>query len=137
MERRPVRVLRFTFTQVQAARRMKRSQALKETGLNPRASVEATMWSMQAPLPRGRVPYRGQVRVTMYAIATAMMVNVRRIASTAFEDPKNKGNRASSRPYGAVRASRRLPSACRTILERFGLSAHKTRRSPCADPGTA
>lgn len=81
MKRRPLRVLRVTYRQVQAARRVKRSEALKQTGRNPRASVEATVWSVIAPFPRSRVPYRGQVRVAMYVIASTAMVNVRRLTA--------------------------------------------------------
>jgi hypothetical protein len=79
-KRRPERVLRINQRQLRRARRVRRSVAMQASGRNPRAAVEATVWSVKAPFRRGRVPYRGQARVTMYTIASAAMVNVRRIA---------------------------------------------------------
>lgn len=80
-KRRPERVLWFTDQQVHAARRVRRSRVLRQSGRNPRAAVEATVWSVTAPFPRGHVPHRRHARVTMYTIASAAMVNVRRIAA--------------------------------------------------------
>jgi hypothetical protein len=80
-KRHPVRVLRFTKQQALAARRRRLSKAMQCSGRNPRAAVEATIWSLKAPLPRGRVPHRGKARVTMYTVAAAAMVNIRRITA--------------------------------------------------------
>jgi hypothetical protein len=87
LKRRPQRVLRFIERDVQAARRVRRSRDMRATKKNPRAAVEATIWSMKAPLPRGRIPYRGHARVTMYGIAAALMVNVRRLAGVGLDRP--------------------------------------------------
>lgn len=116
MKRRPVRVLRVTTRQVQAARRMNRSQTQKESGRNPRAAVEATVWSVKAPLPRGRVPYRSRARVTMYTVASAAMVNVRRLAALARQQAAKPEAGAGSRQIHATSAPTRAPEALERIL---------------------
>jgi hypothetical protein len=108
MKRRPLRVMRFTDTQVLAARRVKRSQTLIESGRDPRASVEATVWSVEARFPRGRVPYRGQTRVAMYTIAATAMVNVRRLTALARKRAANAAGDPSSCPFQAISVGQRL-----------------------------
>ncbi len=92
IKRRRQRVLRINQRQLLRARRIRRSAAMRASGSNRRAAVEATVWSVKAPFPRGRVPYRGQARVTMYTIASAAMVNVRRIAAVARVDGLGGGS---------------------------------------------
>jgi hypothetical protein len=46
---------------------------------NPRAAVEATVRSVKQPLQRGQLRVRGLFRVACQMIASALMVNVRRI----------------------------------------------------------
>ena len=128
MKRRPVRVLRFTSRQVQAARRVKRSRALIQSGCNPRSAVEATVWSVKAPFPRCRVPYRGQARVTIYTIASSAMVNVRRLAAIATSGQTRTGDGPSSRQNRAIDASKRLLEACIANLRRFTSSDVDCRR---------
>ena len=127
-KRRPVRVLRFTRRQVQAAQRVKRSQELQASDTNPRAAVEATVWSVKAPLPRGRVPCRGHARVTMYTFASAAMVNVRRLAAIATSGQTRTGDGPSSRQNRAIDASKRLLEACIANLRRFTSSDVDCRR---------
>jgi hypothetical protein len=128
MKRRPVRVLQFTFRQVQAARRMKCNQALKESATNPRAAVEATVWSVTAPFPRGRVPYLGQARVTIYTIASTAMVNVRRLAACARERAADAAGGFPSRPFHASEAAKRVLAALQRILAPFQpLTAYRIR----------
>jgi hypothetical protein len=101
LKRRSERVLRLTERQVHAARRVRRSRDLHGTGKNPRAAVEATVWSVKARLPLGRTPYRGRARVAMYMIASAAMVNVRRLAAAARA-------RSTDAPEKVASACRRL-----------------------------
>jgi hypothetical protein len=128
MKRRPVRVLRFTARQVQAARRVKRSRTQRESGSNPRSAVEATVWSATARFPRCRVPYRGQARVTMYTIASSAMVNVRRLAAMARQRAAGRAGEAPSRPFHATGAATRVLAALQRALERSApFSARQTR----------
>ena len=116
--RRPERVLRFTADQVLAALRARRSKELKKSDGNPRASVEATVWSVKARFPRGRVPYRGRARVAMYAIGSAAMVNVRRITALARRSASNDPGDAPAPLCGvnAFVATRRLLAALQRMI---------------------
>ena len=72
-------LLSFTLKQVKAAQRRKDFLAHKDTGQNLRAAVEATVRSVKHPFPAGKLPVRGQFRMTSMVIASAIYVNVRRI----------------------------------------------------------
>ena len=128
MKRRPVRVLRFTSRQVQAARRVKRSRAQRQSGRNPCSAVEATVWSVKARFPRCRVPYRGQARVTIYTIASSAMVNVRRLAALAQQRAADRAGDAPSGPFHAPGGATRLLAALQRVLARSApLMARQTR----------
>jgi hypothetical protein len=71
--------LSFTQQEVNWARRRKRHQAFKQEKGNLRAAVEATVRSVKHPFPAGKLPVRGLFRVTCLVIASAAMVNMRRI----------------------------------------------------------
>jgi len=71
--------LSFTQEEVFRAKRRQRHRALCAEPGNPRAAVEATVRSVKHPFPHGKVPVRGLFRVTCMVIASAAMVNVRRI----------------------------------------------------------
>ena len=66
---------------------MQRSEALSivrefvknENLVNHMLAVEATMRSVKHPFRNGKVPVRGNPRVSMVIIASAAMVNLRRI----------------------------------------------------------
>jgi hypothetical protein len=77
--RRPKRALRFSKQQVHVARRRQRSAQAKASGQNLRSAVEATVRSVKHPFRNGKVPVRGQPRVSMLLIGSAAMCNVRRI----------------------------------------------------------
>ncbi|MFQ5492133.1 MAG: transposase [Phycisphaerae bacterium] len=79
LKRKPIRVLRITQQQVDAARRVHRSQELQRSRKNPRTAVEAAVWSIVSCFPHDKVPVRGHPRVATYVIATAVMANVRRL----------------------------------------------------------
>ncbi len=72
-------LLSFTLKQVKAAQRRKDFLEHKDTGQNLRAAVEATVRSVKHPFPAGKLPVRGQFRMTSMMIASAIHVNVRRI----------------------------------------------------------
>jgi hypothetical protein len=71
--------LNFTQQEVNWARRRKRHQAFKLEKGNPRAAVEATIRSLKHPFPNGKLPVRGLFRITCVLIASAAMINLRRI----------------------------------------------------------
>jgi hypothetical protein len=133
-KRQPVRALRFTATQVLAARRVRRSEALHGAGHDPRASVEATVWSVTARFPRRRVPYRGQARVTMYTVAATVMVNVRRLTALARQRDKNAAGDFPSFPscpfQAAEVAQRRLEALKRILAEFASVTTSRIRFAP-------
>ena len=71
--------LSFTQQEVNWARRRRRHQAFKQEKGNLRAAVEATLRSLKHPFPGGKLPVRGLFRVTCLMVASAAMVNTRRI----------------------------------------------------------
>ena len=79
LERRPKRALRFSKQQFHVARRRQRSAQAKASGKNLRSAVEATVRSVKHPFRNGKVPVRGQPRVSMLLIGSAALCNVRRI----------------------------------------------------------
>ncbi len=61
------------------AQRRKRYQQLKQQVNNPRTAVEATVRSLKHPFPDSHLPVRGRFRVTCVMVASAAMINIRRI----------------------------------------------------------
>lgn len=61
------------------AQRRKRYQQLKQQVSNPRTAVEATVRSLKHPFPDSHLPVRGRFRVTCVLVASAAMINIRRI----------------------------------------------------------
>jgi hypothetical protein len=88
LKRRPKRALRFSAQQQQVARRRQLAAQAKESGMNLRSAVEATVRSVKHPFRHGKVPVRGQPRVSMLLIGSAAMTNVRRICR--YLQDKNK-----------------------------------------------
>ena len=78
-KRDPRYLLAFTPKQVRAAQRRKDFLEHQDHGQNLRAAVEATVRSVKHPFRAGKLPVRGQFRVTCLIIASAIHVNVRRI----------------------------------------------------------
>lgn len=81
LKRTPQRVLRFSQQQVNVAQRRQLSAEARAGGQNLRAAVEATVRSIKHPFRTGKLPVRGQFRVTCMLIASAIHVNMRRIAA--------------------------------------------------------
>jgi hypothetical protein len=71
--------LRFTQAQANVSQRRRRSKARLKEGQNLRAAVEATVRQVKHPFPAGKLPVRGQFRVTCMVIGSAVMSNIRRI----------------------------------------------------------
>lgn len=78
-KRDPRYLLTFTTAEVRSAKRRKNYLAHQDHSHNLRSAVEATVRSVKHPFPAGKLPVRGQFRVTCMAIASAATTNVRRI----------------------------------------------------------
>lgn len=72
-------LIAFTPKELQAAQRRKVYLEHQDCGQNLRAAVEATVRSVKHPFKAGKLPVRGQFRVSCLLIASAIHVNVRRI----------------------------------------------------------
>ena len=79
LKRTPKRVLRFTQQQVNVAQRRQRSAEARASGQNLRTAVEASVRSVKHPFRNGKVPVRGNPRMSMMIAASAAMCNLRRI----------------------------------------------------------
>jgi len=78
-KRDPRYLLTFTTPEVRSAKRRKEYLAHQGHSHNLRSAVEATVRSVKHPFPAGKLPVRGQFRVTCMTIASAATANVRRI----------------------------------------------------------
>jgi hypothetical protein len=78
-KRDPRYLLTFTTHEMRAAQRRKNYLAHQDHSHNLRSAVEATVRSVKHPFPAGKLPVRGQFRVTCMAIVSAATTNVRRI----------------------------------------------------------
>lgn len=78
LKRRPQRVLNIDQRQIKVAQLRQRCAQLQQADRHLRPAVESTVRSIKHPFG-GKLPVRGQIRVTMVIIASAMMVNLRRI----------------------------------------------------------
>jgi len=84
LKRRPhIRRLRFDQQQVNVAHRHANRRKLKQQPNNLRTAVEATVRSLKHPFRHGKLPVRGHPRMSMMMVASAAMVNIRRIWRTA------------------------------------------------------
>ena len=79
LKRTPEHVLRFSQQEVDLALRRQRSAEARASEQNLRSAVEATVRSVKHPFGNGKVPVRGQPRVSMVVLASAAMSNLRRI----------------------------------------------------------
>jgi hypothetical protein len=78
-KRDPRPKLSFTQQEVHWARRRRRHRTFQQEKGNLRAAVEASIRSLKHPFPGGKLPVRGLFRVTGLMVASAAMVNMRRI----------------------------------------------------------
>jgi len=105
-KRDPRRHLRFTQAKVNVAQRRRLSQIHQEEGRNPRAAVEATVRQVKHPFPAGKLPVRGQFRVTCMILGSAIMGNIRRIQKyITMKTKQNNGNTPERAPASAPSSS--------------------------------
>lgn len=103
--RKAWRVLRFSHTQLEVAQRRQRSVAYHHSGKNLRAAVEATIGALKRPFSDDQLPVRGQFRVGVMMIGSALIVNVRRIQRYLVEqDEQQKQIGAQPRPQEAAQS---------------------------------
>lgn len=93
-KRDPRYLLAFTAKEIQTASRRKAYLAHKGDGHNLRSAIEATMRLVKHAFPAGKLPVRGQFRVSCMMIASAATTNVRRIqrylvAKTKLDNEQN------------------------------------------------
>jgi hypothetical protein len=93
----PEHVLRFSQQDVDLALRRQRSAEARATGQNLRPAVEATVRSVKHPFDDGKVPVRGQSRVSMVVLASAAMSNLRRIHRFLVEKAAQEAEKGSQR----------------------------------------
>jgi len=97
LKRTPKRVLRFSQQEVDLALRRQRSAEARASGQNLRSAVEATVRSVKHPFDNGKVPVRGQSRVSMVMLASAAMSNLRRIQRFLAEKSAQQAEKDSQR----------------------------------------
>lgn len=103
-KRDPRYLLTFTTHEMRAAKRRKNHLAHQDHSHNLRSAVEATVRSVKHPFPAGKLPVRGQFRVTCMAIASAATTNVRRIQRYLISKMK-QAEAAKSLPRDATPAA--------------------------------
>lgn len=78
-KRDPRYLITFTTKEMRTAKRRRDYRAYQKDSQNLRAAVEASVRSLKHPFPAGKLPVRGQFRVTCMTISSAATTNVRRI----------------------------------------------------------
>jgi hypothetical protein len=98
MKRREARSLNVSLRQVQVALLRQRAARARGKGKNWRAAIESTVRSVTHPFggQTGKLPVRGQIRVTQVLICSALMVNVRRIWRHEQQLAQNKSQEVAS-----------------------------------------
>jgi hypothetical protein len=109
LKRTPERVLRFSQQEVDLALRRQRSAAARTKRQNLRTAVEATVRSVKHPFGNGKVPVRGQPRVSMVVVGSAAMSNVRRIHR--YQVAQRKAEEAGQTHLTGTRSDHRVPAA--------------------------
>jgi len=94
LKRRPENVLRFSQHDIDVALRRQRSADARASKQHLRPAVEATVRAVKHPFGNGKVPVRGNPRVSMVMIASAVMNNVRHI--TRHQRSQNEAGRVGN-----------------------------------------
>ena len=82
LKRKPYyRILRFDQQQVNVAHRRENQRQAQASDQNLRSAVEATVRSVKHSFGNHKLPVRGHIRVSLILVASAAMVNVRRLWS--------------------------------------------------------
>lgn len=125
LKRKPqYRILRFDQQQVNVAHRRENQRQAKNSDQNLRSAVEATVRSVKHPFGTHKLPVRGHIRVSLMLVASAAMVNVRRI--WGYQMSKNEAqavqkgvNTALQRPVSLV-----LRTVRRAFFRLLDVQAH-------------
>jgi hypothetical protein len=98
LKRRPQRVLNIDHRQIEVAQLRQRCALLQQADHHLRPAVESTVRSIKHPFggQHGKLPVRGQTRVTMVVIASALIVNLRRIWRFQHAQQGNQGAQDTS-----------------------------------------
>lgn len=108
LKRKPLyRILRFDQQQVNVAHRRENQRQAQASGQNLRSAVEATVRSVKHPFGNHKLPVRGHIRVSLTMVASAAMVNVRRIwccqvRKNEAETVQNGANTALQQPVSLL-----------------------------------
>jgi hypothetical protein len=105
-KRDPRYLLNFTTHEMRAVKRRLNYLAHQDHSHNLRSAVEATVRSVKHPFPAGKLPVRGQFRVTCMAISSAATTNVRRIQRYLMAKMKQaeaaKGSQSEAGPAAMI-----------------------------------
>ena len=112
LKRQPAFRLNLTLKRIHSARRRRRSMERLKDGKNPRAAVEACMRSLKHPFRHSKAPVRGMFRITCLVVASAIMVNTRRIHRYLTQKRKDEDDKSA--PQGQTTSF--LPPVWKTIL---------------------
>lgn len=91
------RSLRFDRYHLDIAERRRRSAAYWQEGKNLRSAIEATVGAIKRPFPEDQLPVRGQLRMAMLLIGSALMLNVRRIQRYVLSKRATEGSETGQR----------------------------------------
>lgn len=117
LKRQPqFRILRFDQQQVNVAHRRANQRQAQAGGQNLRSAVEATVRSVKHPFGNHKLPVRGHIRVSLVMVASAAMVNVRRIwgCQVRKNEAKTVQNGANTALQSVVSSA--LRAGCRLFI---------------------
>jgi hypothetical protein len=106
--------LGFSQQDIDVAQRRQRCLALRLGDTNPRSAVEATVGALKHPFSDDQLPVRGQFRMDAMMIASAAMLNVRRI--TRYLAAKKGGQQPGRDPNKGKNAQGESPSSFLPLL---------------------
>jgi hypothetical protein len=103
LKRHPQRVLNVDQRQIEVAQLRQRCAQLQQAEHHLRPAVESTVRSIKHPFggQRGKLPVRGQARVTMVVIASALIVNLRRIWRFQRAEQERQGGQDAKQGQGS------------------------------------
>jgi hypothetical protein len=109
--------LGFSQKDVDVAQRRRRCLDLRLEDTNPRSAIEAAVGALKRPFSDGQLPVRGQFRMDAMLIASAAMLNVRRITRYLAEKRRQQPGQDPNRGRNAPSES--LPSFLPSLWARL------------------
>jgi hypothetical protein len=106
--------LGFSQKDADVAGRRRRRLELRIGNTNPRSAIEATVGALKRPFSDDQLPVRGQFRMGAMMIASAAMLNVRRI--TRYLAANRRRHQSEQAPNRAKDASGESPSSFLSLL---------------------